>query len=69
MKIGDSRINEAEERISGDRAMEKNTAKKKKKKERKKINKDCLRDFWDNDKHANNYAIVVPEAEGREKRP
>ena len=37
MKIGDSRINEAEERISGDRlvairAMEKNTKKKKKKK-------------------------------------
>ena len=43
--------------------------KKERKKERKKINKDYLRDFWDNDKHANNYAIVVPEAEGREKRP
>jgi len=40
VKIGDSRINEAEERISGDRAMEKNTAKKKKKKkERKKERK------------------------------
>ena len=74
MKIGDSRINEAEERISGDRvvairAMEKNTEKKERKKERKKINKYCLRDFWDNDKHANNYALVVPEAEEREKRP
>ena len=47
----------------------KNTEKKERKKERKKINKYCLRDFWDNDKHANNYALVVPEAEEREKRP
>lgn len=48
VKIGDSRINEAEERISGDRlvairAMEKNTKKKKKNKKEKLT--DCLRDF------------------------
>ena len=35
----------------------------------KKINKDCLRDFWKKDKYANNCAIVVPEGEGREKKP
>lgn len=73
MKIGDSRINEAEERISGDRlvairAMEKNVKKKKKQRKEKRKLTDCLRDC-SKQKHTNNYAIVVPEGEGREKRP
>ena len=64
-----SRINEAEEQISGleDRMVE-ITAAKQNKEKRMKRNEDSLRDPWDNIKHTNIHIIEIPEGE-REKGP
>ena len=66
-----SRITEAEERISDleDRmveitAMEQNNEKKKCKKK-----EDNIQDLWDNIKHTNVHIIGVPEGKEREKEP
>ena len=65
-----SRITEAEERISDleDRMVE-FTAAKQNKEKRMKRNEDSLRDLWDNIKHNNIPIIGVPEGEEREKVP
>ena len=62
-----SRITEAEDRISEveeDRMVEINEAKRKKEK-RIKRNEDNLRDLWDNVKHPNIQIIGVPEEEDK----
>ena len=64
-----SRITEAEDRISEveeDRMVEINEAKRKKEK-RIKRNEDNLRDLWDNVKHPNSPIIGVPEKEDKKK--
>ena len=63
-----SRITEAEERISDlkDRMVE-FTAAEQNKEKRMKRNEDRLRDIWDNIKNNNIRIIGVPEGEGREK--
>ena len=64
-----SRITEAEDRISEveeDRMVEINEAKRKKEK-RIKRNEDNLRDLWDNVKHPNIRIIGVPEEEDKKK--
>ena len=60
----DSRITEAEERISDleDRMVE-FTAVEQNKEKRMKRNEDSLRDLWDNIKHTNIRFIAVPEEE------
>ena len=65
-----SRITEAEERISDleDRMVE-FTAEEQNKEKRMKRGEDSLRDLWDNIKHNNIHIIVVPEGEEREKGP
>ena len=65
-----SRITEAEERISDleDRMLE-FTAVKQNKEKRMKRDKDNLRDLWDNIKHNNILIIGVPEGEETEKGP
>ena len=65
-----SRITEAEERISDleDRMME-FTAAEKNKEKRMKRNEESLRDLWDNIKHNNILIIGVSEGEEREKGP
>ena len=65
-----SRITEAEERISDleDRMVE-FTAVEQKKEKRMKRNEDSLRDLWNNIKHNNIHIIGVPEGEEREKEP
>ena len=65
-----SRITEAEERISGleDRMVE-FTAAKENKEKRMKRNEDSLRDLWDNIKYNNIHIIGVLEGEEREKGP
>ena len=65
-----SRITEAEERISDleDRMVE-FTAAEQKKEKRMKRNEDSLRDLWDNIKRNNIHIIRVPEREEREKGP
>ena len=64
-----SRITEAEERISDleDRMVE-FTAMEQNKEKRKKRNEDSLRDLWDNIKHTNICIIGVPEGEERERK-
>ena len=61
-----SRITEAEERISGleDTKVE-FTAEEQNKQKRMKRNEDSLRDFWDNIKHNNIHMIAIPEGEER----
>ena len=63
-----SRITEAEERISDleDRMLEL-TATEQKKEKRIERNEDNLRDLWDNIKRKNSRIIGVPEGEEREK--
>ena len=63
-----SRITETEDRISEveDKMVEINEAERKKEK-RIKINKDNLRDLWDNVKCPNIWIIGVPEEEGKGK--
>ena len=63
-----SRLNEAEERISEleDRMVE-TTAVEQNEEERMKRNKDSLRDLWDNIKHTNIHIIGVPEGKERER--
>ena len=63
-----SRITEAEERISDlkDRMVE-FTATEQNKEKRMKRNEDSLRDLWDNIKHSNICIIEVPEGEEKEK--
>ena len=65
-----SRITEAEERISDleDRKVEFTDVEQSKEK-RMKRNWDSLRDLWDNIKHTNIHIIGVPEGEEREKGP
>ena len=65
-----SRITEAEERISDleDRMVE-FTAAEQKKEKRMKRNEDSLRDLWDNIKRKNIRIIGVPEGEEREEGP
>ena len=65
-----SRINEAEERISDleDRMVEFTAAEENKEKIMKR-NEDSLRDLWDNIKRNNIHIIGVPEGEEREKGP
>ena len=65
-----SRITEAEERISDlqDRMVEFTAAEQNKEKRRKR-NEDSLRDLWDNIKCNNIGIIGVPEREEREKGP
>ena len=65
-----SRITEAEERISDleDRMVE-FTAMEQKKEKRMKRNEDSLRDLWDNIKHTNIRMTGVPEGEERQKGP
>ena len=62
-----SRISEAEERISDleDRKVE-NSAMEQSKEKRMKRNKDSLRDLWNNIKHTNIHIIGVPEGERRD---
>ena len=66
-----SRINEAEKRISEvkDRMVEINEAETKKEKKKKKLkrNEDNLRDVWDNVKGPNIQIIGVPEEEDKKK--
>ena len=64
-----SRITEAEERISDleDRMVEFTTVEQKKEKRMKR--NDSLRDLWDNIKSNNIRLIGVPEGEEREKGP
>ena len=65
-----SRITEAEERISDlEERMVEFTAAKQNKEKRMKTNEDSLRDLWDNIKHNNICIIEVPEGEEREKGP
>ena len=65
-----SRITEAEERISDlENRMVEFTAVEQKKEKRMKRNEDRLRDFWDNIKCNNIRIIGVPEGEEREKGP
>ena len=63
-----SRITEAEERISDleDKTVEKTTAEQNKEKRMKRI-EDSLRYIWDNIKHTNIQIIGVPEEEEKEK--
>ena len=63
-----SRITEAEERISDleDKIVEITTAEQKKEK-RMKRTEDTLRDFWDNIKRTNIRMIGVPEGEEKKK--
>ena len=63
-----SRIMEAEDRISGveDKIVEINEAERKKEK-RIKRNEDNLRDLWDDVKHPNIQIIGVPEEENKRK--
>ena len=63
-----SRITEAEERISDlkDRMVE-FTATEQNKEKRMKRNEDSLRDLWDNIKHSNICIIEVPEGEEKKK--
>ena len=63
-----SRITEAENRISEeeDRMVEINESERKKEK-RIKRNEDNLRDFWDNGKRPNIRIIGVPEEEDKKK--
>ena len=65
-----SRITEAEERISDleDRMVE-FTATEQNKERRMKRNEDSLRDLWDNIKHSNIHIIRFPEGEERKKGP
>ena len=65
-----SRITEAEERISDleDRMVEFTAAEQNKEKKMKR-NEDSLRDIWDNIKRHNIRIIGVPEGEEREKGP
>ena len=65
-----SRITEAEEWINDleDRMVE-FTAVEQNKEKRMKVNKDSLRDLWDNITHTNIRIIWVPEGEKREKAP
>ena len=64
-----SRITEAEERISGleDRMVE-FTAAEQNKEKRMKRNEDSLRDLWDNIKCNNIRIIEVPKGEERERK-
>ena len=64
-----SRITEAEERISDlqDRMVE-FTAAEQNKEKRKKRNEDRLKDLWDNIKRTNIRIIGVPEREERERK-
>ena len=65
-----SRITEVEEWISDlEDRMVKITATKQNIEKRMKINKDSLRDLWDNIKCINICIIEVPEGEEREKGP
>ena len=63
-----SRITEAEERISdqADKIVEITTAEQNKEKRMKRIEY-CLRDLWDNIKHTNIQIIGVPEEEEKKK--
>ena len=63
-----SRITEAEKRISDleDKRMEVTTSEQNKEKRKKRI-EDSLRDFWDNIKHTNIRIIGVSEEEGKKK--
>ena len=65
-----SRITEAEERISDpeDIMVEFTTAKQNKEK-RMKTHEDSLRDLWDNIKHTNIHIIRAPEGDEKEKGP
>uniref|UniRef100_A0A8D2C724 L1 transposable element RRM domain-containing protein n=1 Tax=Sus scrofa TaxID=9823 RepID=A0A8D2C724_PIG len=67
LEAANSRIQEAEERISdGDRLVEITDAEQKRKK-RLKTNEESLRELWDNVKHTNIRITQVPEGEEREK--
>ena len=63
-----SRITEAEKRISDleDKRMEVTTSEQNKEKRKKRI-EDSLRDFWDNIKHTNIPIIGVSEEEEKKK--
>ena len=63
-----SRITEAEKRISDleDKRMEVTTSEQNKEKRKKRI-EDSLRDFWDNIKHTNIRIIGVSEEEEKKK--
>ena len=63
-----SRITEAEERISElENTMVEITAEEQNKEKRMKRSEDSLRDLWDNIKHTNIRIIGVPEEEKKEK--
>ena len=63
-----SRITEAEERISNmEDIMVEFTAEEQNKEKRMKRNEDSLRDLWDNIKCTNILIIGVPEGEKKEK--
>ena len=64
-----SRIADAEYRISEveDRMVKMNESERKKEKKKKKRNEDNLRDLWNNFKHPNNRIIGVPEEEYKKK--
>ena len=65
-----SRITEAEERISDlEDIMVEFTAAEQNKEKRMKKNEDSLRDLWDNIKRNNIRIIGVPEGQEREKGP
>ena len=69
LKGNNSRITEAEGRISEveDTMVEINEAERKKEKKRIKRNEDNLRDLWDNVKHPNIRIIDVPKEEDKKK--
>ena len=68
LEVMNSRITEAEERISDleDKIVEITTAEKNKEKRMKRI-EDRLRDFWDSIKSTNIRIIGVPEEEEKKK--
>ena len=69
LKSMNSRMNNAEERISDleDRLMEITQSKQKTESQMKKKNESNIRDLWDNIKQANLCIIGIPEGEEREK--